>query len=106
VEASRLAALARYRILDSAPEANFDRVVSIVAATFDVPLAMITLVDRDRCWYTAEIGMAMSELTREDNMCDTVIRQEGAFVIPGPTRSGARTAPVSASPARPWLHRA
>jgi signal transduction histidine kinase len=42
---------------------------------------MITLVDRERCWYKAERGMGVSELSRADNMCDVVIRQDGVFVI-------------------------
>ena len=80
-EAQRLAALERYDILDTPPEATFDRVVDIVAAVFDVPCAMITLVDRERCWYKAERGMGASEFSRADNMCDVVIRQDGVFVI-------------------------
>jgi signal transduction histidine kinase len=80
-EAQRLAALDRYDILDTPPEATFDRIVDIVGAVFDVPCAMITLVDRERCWYKAERGMGVPELSRADNMCDVVIRQDGVFVI-------------------------
>jgi GAF domain-containing protein len=80
-EAQRLAALDRYDILDTPPEATFDRVVDIVAAVFDVPCAMITLVDRERCWYKAERGMGVPELSRADNMCDVVIRQDAVVVI-------------------------
>jgi signal transduction histidine kinase len=80
-EAVRLAALERLEVLDTEPEATFDRVVAIVAATLDVPIAMITLVDRDRCWYKAEVGLGRSEMARSDNMCDTVIRQDGVYVV-------------------------
>jgi signal transduction histidine kinase len=80
-EAQRLSALAAYQILDTPPEASFDRVVAIIAAVFDVPVAMITLVDRDRCWYKARIGMPESQLSRPDNMCDTVIQQDEVYVI-------------------------
>jgi signal transduction histidine kinase len=77
----RLAALERLEVLDTEPEATFDRVVAIVAATLEVPIAMITLVDRERCWYKAEVGLGRSEMARSDNMCDTVIRQDGVYVV-------------------------
>src|SRR5688500_3988638 len=80
-EAQRLAALERYDILDTPPEATFDRVVDIVASVFYVTCAMITLVDRQRCWYKAERGMGVSELSHADNMCDVVIRHDDVFVI-------------------------
>ena len=80
-EERRLAALYRYEVLDTPPEVTFDRVVDIIAAVFDVPIAMITLVDRERSWYKARRGMPASELDRSDNMCDTVIQQDGVFVI-------------------------
>jgi signal transduction histidine kinase len=81
VEARRLAALARYEVLGTPPEAMFDRVVAIVAAVFDAPIAMITLVDRDQCWYKAEIGMGLPGMPRSDNMCDATIEQDGVLVI-------------------------
>lgn len=80
-ERQRLAELERYEILDTPPEATFDRVVAIVLAVFDVDFALITLVDRDRCWYKAETGLGVSAMPRADNMCDVVIRQEGVYVV-------------------------
>ena len=80
-EARRLAALGRYEILDTPREATFDRVVDIIAAVFDVPIAMITFVDRDRSWYKSELGMGVPEMPRTDNMCDTTIAQDGVLVI-------------------------
>jgi two-component system, sensor histidine kinase len=80
-ERQRLDELARYEILDSPPEATFDRVVAIIMAVFKVDFALITLVDRDRCWYKAELGLGVSEMSRADNMCDVVIRQDGVFVV-------------------------
>jgi signal transduction histidine kinase len=81
-EARRLEALRRYAILDTPPEASFDRVVDIVADVLGVQVAMVTFVDRERSWYKAERGMGLSEMPREDNMCDAVIAQDGVLVIP------------------------
>lgn len=80
-EERRLAELARYEILDSPAEANFDRIVTILLASFDVDFALITFVDTERCWYKAEQGLGVSEMPRGDNMCDVVIRQDGVLVV-------------------------
>ena len=47
-EAERLAALRRYAILDTEPEEQFDRVVQLATCQFDVPIALISLVDENR----------------------------------------------------------
>ena len=80
-ESLRLQAIERYEILDTPPEESFDRIVAIVSAVFEVPFAMITLVDRERSWYKAEVGMGVSEMARDDNMCDVTIRQDGVYVV-------------------------
>lgn len=80
-EEQRLEALGRYEILDSPREATFDRIVAILVSVLNVPGAAITFVDRDRSWYKAEIGMPFSGTHRTDNMCDSVIRQDGLIVI-------------------------
>ena len=80
-EELRLAELARYEILDSPAEANFDRIVTILLSAFDVDFALITFVDTDRCWYKSEQGLGVSEMPRSDNMCDVVIRQDGVLAV-------------------------
>jgi signal transduction histidine kinase len=80
-EAERLAAIERLEILDSDPEATFDQVVAVVAAVLDVPMAAITLVDRERSWYKSELGFGISQMVRANQMCDLVIKQDGVYVI-------------------------
>jgi two-component sensor histidine kinase len=63
-EAARLAALRRYDILDSPPEASFDRVAALAASLFDAPIAIIGLVDRDRIWFKARHGIDATEAPR------------------------------------------
>lgn len=81
LERQRLEEIDRYEILDSPPEATFDRVIRIVLALFDVDFALITLVDRERCWYKAEVGLGLPEMPRGDNMCDVVLRQDGSDAV-------------------------
>lgn len=77
----RLAEIARYEILDSPPEETFDRVVAIIRAVFGADFALITLVDRARCWYKAESGLGRPEMPRSDNMCDVVLSQDDVYVV-------------------------
>jgi signal transduction histidine kinase len=81
LEAVRLAAIERYQIFDTPPEETFDRIVSIASAVFGTSMAAITLVDRERSWHKAEIGFGVSEMPRAEEMCDTVISQDGVLVI-------------------------
>ncbi len=73
-EPARLAALRRYEILDTAPEQEFDQVVSLVKAIFAVPMAFVSLVDADRQWLKAASGAPRGETPRSLTFCDQTIR--------------------------------
>ena len=47
-ERKRLERLVQYGILDTPPEDAFDRITRIVAETIGVPIALVSLVDKDR----------------------------------------------------------
>jgi signal transduction histidine kinase len=81
-EEIRLAAINRYEIFDTQPEEPFERIVSIVKALFGTSMAVITLVDRERSWHVAEIGFGVSEMARQDEMCDRVIVRDDVLIIP------------------------
>ena len=76
-----MAAIERYEILDSPREETFDRIVSIVSAVFGTSMALITLVDRERSWHKAELGMGLTEMPRAHEMCDRVISSDSVLVI-------------------------
>jgi len=73
-EAARQRALDVYRVVDSLPEAAYDDIVRIAAALCDVPVALISLIDRDRQWFKASTGFSLSEGRREEAFCDHAIR--------------------------------
>jgi len=81
-EAERIAALHRYRILDTDAEPAFDRIVTLAALLLDVPIALISLVDTDRQWFKAGLGLNVRETPRCIAFCDHAIRGEGIFVVP------------------------
>jgi PAS domain S-box-containing protein len=61
IEAGRLAALQRYRVLDTAGDAAFDRITKLAARLFDAPIAVVSLVDLDREWFKSHFGLSISE---------------------------------------------
>ena len=65
-EAARLAALQRYRILDTTREAGFDDLVAIAAAVCDVPMGSVTLIDAERQWFKSKLGMDDAPETARD----------------------------------------
>ena len=81
-EADRLEAVGRYSILDTPPEGAFDRITRLAAQLFDVPMAIVSIVDHDRIWFKAAHGVAgVSEIPREPGFCSSAIEQDGAYVV-------------------------
>lgn len=82
-EQARLQALARYRVLDTVPEQAYDDVVQIAAAMMQTPVALIGLIDHDRQWFKARIGVDTESSPRHRTICNRLITQpEQVLVIP------------------------
>lgn len=62
----RLAALRELLILDTPPEERYDKIVQFAAQEFDVPVSAISLIDENRQWFKARVGVDMCEGARED----------------------------------------
>ena len=93
-ELLRLTALARTQILDTPAEPRFDAIVAAVKTLLDVPIALISLVDQDRQWFKAAVGVDVCETPLETSVCALAIRQDNLFVIHDLT-SDPRTAAMS-----------
>jgi signal transduction histidine kinase/CheY-like chemotaxis protein len=81
-EHARLEALYALQILDTSPEPTFDRITRLAQKIFGVPMAAISLVDRDRQWFKSRIGVSMAETPREESFCSQVIRSDEVMVVP------------------------
>ena len=81
VETERLAALRSYEILDTPPDGAFDRVTALAASYFEVPVALVSLVDEDRIWFKSRHGLAATEIPRSPGLCASVIFSDSAYVV-------------------------
>ena len=86
-EEARLDALYSFDILDSAPEQGFDDLVRIAAGICGVPMAAVTLIDRDRQWFKAQMGIEHPDPSRESSFCaHAILAPERTMVVPDATR--------------------
>ncbi|MEY4753464.1 MAG: hypothetical protein RJA44_1139 [Pseudomonadota bacterium] len=82
-EADRLKELARHRIMDTAVEAAFDDVTTLAAQICEVPIALITLIDADRQWFKAQIGLAIPQTHRDLSFCaHAILTPDMVTVVP------------------------
>lgn len=81
-EVARLEALYQYQILDTQPEPAFDDLVFLAAQICDTPIAVINLVDADRQWFKAKVGLDVEQMPRYLGFCPICIAQCDVLIIP------------------------
>ncbi len=90
-ERERLAALARYRILDTPAEQAYDDFTQLAAQICDVPIALISLIDKDRQWFKSWLGLDSPETPREQAFFAHAIIDNQMLIVPD-ARADARFA--------------
>jgi signal transduction histidine kinase len=80
-EELRLGALHALGILDTPIEEPFERIVQLAKEIFNVPMAAISLVDRNRQWFKSRIGLEDPETPREWSFCTRTIQRSEPFVV-------------------------
>ena len=80
-EKQRLRDLHRYAVLDTASEDSFDHLAQLAAQICQTPIALISLVDSDRQWFKAKVGINVSETERDIAFCAHAILHRGLFEV-------------------------
>ncbi|WP_157070270.1 GAF domain-containing protein [Aureimonas frigidaquae] len=89
-----LAALEALDILDTPADENFDRLTRLATYICDAPVALVSLVDRQRQWFKSRVGFEPTETPLSQSVCAHAILQDGVTVIPDLTldpRTSANT---------------
>jgi len=81
-EAVRVRTLHQYRIVNTTPEKIFDEYAAWAAQLFNLPIALISLVDEEQVWFKAAVGTGgINSLGRGDSMCSAAILSDAAVVL-------------------------
>ncbi|MET0981651.1 MAG: GAF domain-containing protein [Telluria sp.] len=81
-EKERLALLYELLLLDTPPEERFDRIVEFASSEFNVPICLISLIDADRQWFKARVGMDACETERDVSFCAHALLGNGILLVP------------------------
>jgi diguanylate cyclase (GGDEF)-like protein len=81
LEQQRLKALESLNIMDTCAEQRFDRITRLAKRMFDVPIALITLLDSERQWFKSKVGVDICETDRDQAFCNYTIEQEKSFIV-------------------------
>ncbi|TDD96905.1 GAF domain-containing protein [Flavobacterium cellulosilyticum] len=81
LENKRLESLYKYEILDTPPDGYFDEITSLATEIFNVPIAIITLVDTDRIWFKSSYGLDVEEIPRNSGLCSSAIMSPDIYIV-------------------------
>jgi GAF domain-containing protein len=80
-EETRLTALAAAQVMDTPPEVAFDNLAKLAAAICEVPIALVTFVDRHRQWFKAKVGTMIEETPREVSFCGHAVASDQPLIV-------------------------
>ncbi len=80
-ESQRLEALRAYQILDTLPENELDDIARMASEICGTPISLVTLIDKDRQWFKAKIGLDSEETTRDVSFCQYTIMGREVFEV-------------------------
>lgn len=84
-EKKRLEVLRSLDILDTHEEERFDRLTRMAKRMFNVPIAIVSLIDENRQWFKSCVGLSIKETSRETSFCGHVVLKDEVLIIPDAT---------------------
>lgn len=85
-EKERLKALVDLLILDTPPEERFDRITQFASFEFNIPIAVISLIDQERQWFKSVVGLDVCGTPRDISFCTHAILQNEILIIEDATK--------------------
>ena len=85
-EILRVAALERYKILDTEAEDIFDSITALAQTICGTKMSLISLLDHNRQWFKSRIGLEASETPISFSFCQYAIQQDDVMIIPDATK--------------------
>jgi AmiR/NasT family two-component response regulator len=81
-EEQRLSCLRALDILDTPPESRFDEITRLAATSFGAPMALVSLVDKERQWFKSSHGLEVKETSRETSFCSHAVSARDVLIVP------------------------
>lgn len=89
-EKERQAAVDKYNILDTFPEESYDNITALISHICEVPISLITLLDRDRNFLKSHHGVPFNESPRSISFCGHAITSEEELMMVPDARKDER----------------
>lgn len=80
-ELERIGNLHKYEILDTPPDGYYDELTSLATKIFQVPIAIVSLVDTDRIWFKSSFGLDVDEIPRNPGLCSSAIMDDEVYIV-------------------------
>ncbi|MEM9004103.1 MAG: EAL domain-containing protein [Cyanobacteria bacterium P01_F01_bin.86] len=87
-EVTRIEKLYACNILDTDPESGYDEIAFLASHICHTPVALVSLVDTNRQWFKAKVGLAICETSRDIAFCAHTILKTDVLIIPDATKDG------------------
>lgn len=81
-ESARLMAVDSYQLLNTAPEGDYDEITALAAQICNTPIALVTLLGKEKQWFKSHHGTQIQETDREIAFCShAILEQEGVLIV-------------------------
>ena len=103
LDTARLAELRRVLILDSGPERAYDEITRLLATTLAVPITMVNLLDAERDWFKACVGIQQTQSPAVTSFCEAFFNTTRDLIVVGDTLLDPQFAAHPMVTARPFI---